>query len=378
MTAVRPLRVAHVIQNLNYGGMERLLADLVRGADRAAFESHVVVLQYAGRFAQGLEHFGQVHQCPPLPRWSLLWPGPLIRLLRTIAPDVVHSHSGVWYKATFAARQAGVPRVLHTEHGLRARDSWMSRTVERRAARRTDVVIAVSEALAGILAGSIVPAEKVRVVPNGVDTDVHRPGSDGGPLRAALGIPPAVPVLGSIGRLEPVKAYDLMLDAFARLRAEWPQGGGGGRPAPVLVLAGDGSERGRLTELATQRGLGDAVHFLGWRDDVSALHGAFALFTLSSLSEGTSVSLLEAMSAGLCPVVTAVGGNPAVLGDALRHRLVPARDPGALARAWTAALADPGTLAADARAARQRVLEAFSLRAMVARYEALYRGGEHQ
>lgn len=372
MSAGRPLRVAHVIQNLNYGGMERLLADLVRCADPTVFESHVVVLQYTGRFAQGLERYGRIHQCPPLPRWSLLWPGPLIRLLRSIAPDVVHSHSGVWYKATLAARRAGVRRVLHTEHGLRARDSWMSRTVERRAARRTDVVVAVSDALAAILAGPIVPPEKVRVVPNGVDTDLHQPGADGAPLRAALGIPPGAPVIGSIGRLEPVKAYDVMLAAFADLRRAWPRD----RPTPVLVLAGDGSERGRLTGLAAQLGLGDAVHFLGWRDDVAALHGASALFTLSSLSEGTSVSLLEAMSAGVCPVVTAVGGNPAVLGDPLRHRLVPARDPLALARAWSAALADPAGLAVDARAARQRVLDAFSLRAMVARYAALYRGGE--
>jgi glycosyltransferase involved in cell wall biosynthesis len=95
---------------------------------------------------------------------------------------------------------------------------------------------------------------------------------------------------------------------------------------------------------------------------------------MSSRSEGTSVSLLEAMSAGLCPVVTDVGGNAAVLGEALRHRLVPAERPDLLAAAWRAALVDPDRREADAIRARERVLEASGLDAMVRAYEALYEG----
>jgi glycosyltransferase involved in cell wall biosynthesis len=190
-------------------------------------------------------------------------------------------------------------------------------------------------------------------------------------LRQAFGIPSDAPIIGSIGRLEPVKAYEVMIDAFAELLAAWRADAG---PAPALVLAGDGSERSRLAARAVERGVATQVHLLGWRDDVHDLHAAFHLFSLSSLSEGTSVSLLEAMSAARCPVVTDVGGNAAVLGPALGHRLVPARNPGALAAAWAAALRDPARRAADAAAARRRVQEAFSLRAMIHRYEALYRG----
>ena len=95
---------------------------------------------------------------------------------------------------------------------------------------------------------------------------------------------------------------------------------------------------------------------------------------MSSHSEGTSVSLLEAMSAQLCPIVTDVGGNAAVLGSILRHRLVPPRDPSALAAVWRDALAEPGRRSADAAAARARVLEAFTLDAMVRAYERLYEG----
>lgn len=364
------LRIAHVIQNLNYGGMERLIGDLVRLADPVAFESHVIVLQYRGRFAAGLDEHGVVHQCAPLPKWSMLWPGPLIALLRRVNPAVVHSHSGVWYKAALAARRAGIPRVIHTEHGLRARDTWLARAVERRSARRSDLVVAVSEALAGQLAGTIVPSDRLRVVPNGVDTERYAPRPDTGTLRAALNLSADVPIIGSIGRLEPVKAYHLMIDALARLRADWREP----TPPPVLVLGGDGSTRADLTSAAAAHGVADAVHLLGWRDDVHDLHSAFTLFSLSSESEGTSVSLLEAMSAGLCPVVTAVGGTPAVLGNELRHRLIPPGDAGALAAAWRVALQEPALRVVDGATARRRVQQAFGIGAMVRRYEALYRG----
>lgn len=363
----------HVIQNLNYGGMERLLNDLVRHADAERFESHVLVFQYLGRFAEGLDAFADLHQAAPLSWYSLLWPDTLIRQIRGIAPDVVHMHSGVWYKAAHAARRAGVPRLIYTEHGRQRPPTWEERIFDGLAARWTDVVVAVSEAVARQLAGSIVRApERLRVVLNGVDTERFRPLPDSGRLRAELGLPTNTPILGSIGRLEHIKGYDVMVQAFARLRAEWPAADG---RAPVLVVGGDGAERARLAQLAGELKLGGSVHLLGWRDDVHDLHAAFTLFTMASRSEGTSVSLLEAMSAGLCPVVTEVGGNAAVLGPRLGHRLVPPEDPEALAAAWSAALADPDARAADAHIARERVQEAFGLDTMVQEYQRLYLGG---
>jgi glycosyltransferase involved in cell wall biosynthesis len=361
-------RVLHVIQNLNYGGMERLVADMVRGADHRRFESHVLVLQYFGRFADGLSEFAALHLADPLPRWSMLWPASLIRQIRDIAPDVVHIHSGVWYKASLAARRARVPLVIHTEHGLQQNLSWWARFIGRLAARQTDVVVAVSDVLAEQLAATIVSDfRRIRVIRNGVDTERYRPCPDNGTLRAELGLLPVTPIIGSIGRLEYIKGYDVMIEALSLLRARWLSG-----PAPVVVVGGDGSERPRLRSLAERHGVDTAVHLLGWRDDIRNLHSAFSIFTLSSRSEGTSVSLLEAMSAGLCPVVTDVGGNAAILGDVLRHRLVPPENPAALAAAWLDALIECERRAADSSAARGRVVDAFGLSTMVRQYEALY------
>jgi len=370
---MRRLRVLHVIQNLNYGGMERLLADLVLRADPVEFESHVLVLQYLGRFARELKGRAALHVSPRLPRWSLLFPASLARQLRSIAPDVVHSHSGVWFKTARASRAAGVPRVIHTEHGRAAPDPLKSRWLDGQASRHTDVVVAVSEVLANQLRDTVVRSRApVTVIPNGVDAERYRPRPDTGALRAELGLGAETAILGSIGRLEQIKGYDVMLAAFAQLPAD-PTGAG----AAHLVLAGDGSEHNRLREMADRLGVNGRVHLLGWRDDPEALLSAFTLFTMASRSEGTSVSLLEAMSSGLCPVVTEVGGNSAVLGPELAHRLVPPEDPAALASAWQLALRETARRTADGATARARVEASFSLSAMIRAYESLYRGAPH-
>jgi glycosyltransferase involved in cell wall biosynthesis len=367
---VRRIRVLQVIQNLNYGGMERLLADIVRRVDPDRFESHVLVLGYFGRFAEGLESHASLHISPELPRWSLLWPGPLISTIRQIAPDVVHMHSGVWYKVSLAARAAQVPRLIFTEHGRAEGEPWLPRMLDRAAARRTSVTVAVSPAVAERLSAGIVSSkERMVVVQNGVDTDTYAPAPDNGKIRQELGIGAEAPILGSIGRLEPIKGYDVMMRAYALLRRRWTTG-----DPPVLIVGGDGSDRERCLGLVREQGL-QGVHLLGWRDDIHDLHASFSLFTMSSRSEGTSVSLLEAMSAGLCPVVTDVGGNSTVLGGDLAHRLVEAENPEALSAAWMDALSNAVRRNRDAELARRRVQESFSLDQMVRRYEELYAGG---
>lgn len=365
----RKIRVLHIINNLNYGGMERVVADLVRGTDPSRFDKHVLALSYLGRFSKGLENAGTLHVAEPASRWSFLWPRTLASQIQRIAPDVVHTHSGVWYKASLAARLAGVHRLIHTEHGRPTPDPWQRKFVERMAAKRTDFIVAVSAPLAAYhRAEWIVPGRhKIHTILNGVDTAAYRPRPDPGRVRREFGVDSTTPVLGSIGRLQMIKGYDVMIEAFRRLHAEWENG-----PIPVLVLSGEGVERRHLETMVESYRLRDRVRFLGWRDDVHDLHATFTLFTLASRSEGTSISLLEAMSAGLCPVVTTVGGNADILGKELRHRLVPPEDPIALAYAWKKTLQDVAVRTLDAQTARSRVIAEFSLDAMVRSYEQLY------
>jgi len=365
----RRIRLLHIVQNLNYGGMERVLSDLLGRLDPAEFEVHLLALQYLGRFSEGLEGHFPLHVAPALGRFSMVWPRALARAIAQVSPDVVHTHSGVWYKAALAARLAGARTVVHTEHGRRLPDRWTDRLIDGQAARFTRVVVAVSEELQAYL-GARVTRGRCRVVwiPNGVRTDLFAPRPDSGVLRRALGLAADVPLIGSVGRLEPVKGFDVMIEALARLLATWD----GGQP-PILVVAGDGSERGALEDLARRLGVDRQVRLLGWHDRPSDLLETITIFTLASRSEGTSISLLEAMSSGVCPVVTRVGGNAAVLGPALAHRLVPADDPAALAAAWRAALTDPELRTRDAAAGRTQAEACYGLDAMVRRHADLYR-----
>jgi len=361
-------RVAYVIPGLHYGGMERLLHDLTKALSPRGFEVHVVVLLGFGRFADGLREVAELHQVPPMSKLSLIYPRQLTKVLRRIAPDIVHSHAGVWFKASRAARLAGVPVVIHTEHGRHVPDWVTDRLIDNLASRSTDLVIAVSEALAEVLRRRVVhDPRRLRVITNGVDVVRLRPSPDASGLRRDLDIPAGTLVIGSIGRLEPVKNYRLALRAFARM------GELDGGPPPLLVLVGDGRERGMLEKLATALGVAGRVRFLGWRDEVERLYGAFDLFTLTSRSEGTSISLLEAMSTGLCPVVTDVGGNRGVLGPDLASLLVPSDDEAALAAAWRRHLLDAELRRVMGRRARARVQSEFSLERMVENHIEIYR-----
>jgi glycosyltransferase involved in cell wall biosynthesis len=364
------LRILHVVHNLDYGGLERLVGALVRLTDPARFENHILTLRDLGRFADGLEGSAVLHRQPAMHRLSMLWPVALTRTIGAISPDVVHTHSGVWYKASLAARRAGVPRLVHTDHGRQYPDPWVARTLDQLAARRTDVVVAVSEQLARQLAHGVVREPgRIRVVTNGVDTDRFRPLAVNGTMRRELGVPAGAPIIGSIGRLEPIKGYDVMIRAFATLRETWRAG-----PAPVLVIVGDGSERNRLAAMIEEYALGGAAWLAGWRSDVERCYASFDVFTLSSWSEGTSIGLLEAMSTGVCPVVTDVGGTAAVLGESLRHRLVPAGDPAALAAGWREALTQTTRRAVDGTAGRERIERLFGLEPVVREYERIYTG----
>lgn len=365
------IRVLHAAVNLNLGGLERVVSDLVRHSDSSKFEHHLLCLNYIGHYGEQLADCATLHLADRMTRLSIVHPRGLIETIRRIAPDVVHSHSGAWYKVSMAARRAGVRRIIHTEHGRSKPDPLSHRIFDGIGARRTDVVVAVSNELATELRERLfVPEDRLVVVANGIDADHFRPRADPGTIRRELGIAEDAPVIGSIGRLEPIKGYDVVLRAYARLLHDWSSS-----PRPVLLLAGDGRLRDELQRLATELGIAADTRFLGWREDATDLLATFSIFTLGSRSEGTSMSLLEAMSSGVCPVVTNVGGNSAVVGEALAHRLVPSENPDALAAAWRNALLDPSTRERDVAVARSRVLRGYTTAVMVRAYETLYRGG---
>jgi glycosyltransferase involved in cell wall biosynthesis len=172
-------------------------------------------------------------------------------------------------------------------------------------------------------------------------------------------------VIGGIGRLDPVKGYDSLIQVVARLVAEFPN--------VILALAGSGPDRERLNRIARESGIESRVRFLGFHADVRPVYQAFDVFAMPSLSEALPYAVLEAMASGLPVVGTIVGGVPEIIVPGETGLLVPPRDPNALAESLRILLRDAGLRARMGTAGRERVMRHFHERDMVRRTMDLYR-----
>jgi glycosyltransferase involved in cell wall biosynthesis len=289
----------------------------------------------------------------------------LIGLIRGHRLDLVHSHEftlSVYGAAAAAA--TGRPH-LTTIHGRGVfMERLRNRIALRWAFRRSAARVAVSRATAEWLAAGLgIPSARLEVVTNGVE----EPRSSGVDPRAAFGVSAGDVLLLAVGNLYPVKGHRFLLEALGRLRRSRPD------LSWALVVAGEGAERAALASQAAAEGIADRVQLLGHRLDVPDLLAAADLFVLPSLSEGTPMSLLEAMLAGKAVVVSAVGGIPDVLGPDASGIQVPPADVVALTEALERTIADPELRGRLGREAQRRGREHYRAEIMVKRYLSLYR-----
>ncbi len=368
----RTVRVTHVVFDLDGGGMESLVAAMAeRFAGTAVTMSVIVLSGRVGRVGADVRrHVDAYNVMRPIRGVSMILPIGLARQIRRTRPDVVHLHSGVWYKGSLAARLAGVKRIVYTEHGREHDDPPVRRWIDRRAARRTEVIVTVSDRLHRYLTTVVgVEPSTVCTVRNGVDTDKFGPGPAPSSLRASLEIPDDALVIGSVGRLEHVKGYDRLLQAVSLLlRREEIK-----RPV-ALVICGDGSRRAALSAQAQTLGLADVARFPGWTESPSDFYRLFDIFALTSRSEGASVSLLEAMACGTAPVVMAAGAHSDIVGSDGAQWVIPQGDLDGFANAVRLLLDSPAQRKESGSLARRRVVEFFGLDGMMDQYEQVYMG----
>lgn len=363
-----PLRIEMVLPTLEAAGMEVMAARMARAFAARGHEVGITCLEAGGALADDLVAHGCSVAVVAAPGFRSNFHAPRLESwFRRRRPDVVHAHSGVWLKTVRAARRANVPRVVHTLHGLLDYEPWYGPELKRWAARYTDRIAAVSEPLRDYLVQECrIQPHKVDVILNGVDTERFRPRSRTGALRGRLGIGDDALVVGVIARLAPVKNHRLLLEAFARVHGEIPQA--------RLAMVGDGPLRPALEARVRDLELESTALFLGEATDVAEIHPDLDLVVLPSKAEGTSMSVLEAMASGVPVVASAVGGTPQLLDHGRCGILVPPDDVQALANALVASLRDVRQLRALAAAARARVVALYGEQAMLAAYDALYRG----
>ncbi len=354
LMSARPLKVCHVSLTLKTGGLERILADLARHHSHDRCEPTFLALRDVGRFADEIRRSGRpVAVLKDRSRFGGV--REMARFFREHQFDVVHTHNTYPHLyATLAARWAGVPVVVQTRHGQRAGHGWKSSLQYRWAAKWVDRIVAVSDDAAGLCVTSDrIPAAKVTRIWNGIDLSQFR---FTGPSTDLVAV--------AVARLSAEKDFPTLLRAIALAIPRVP--------TLQLKIVGDGPERAALEDLTESLDLRCHVEFLGERHDVPRLLTEAGFFVTSSLTEGISLTLLEAMAVGLPVVATRVGGNPEIVVDGETGRLAPARNPQALADAIVAMCEARSQWPALGRAGCERVAMHFDIRRMARDYEDLY------
>jgi glycosyltransferase involved in cell wall biosynthesis len=286
------------------------------------------------------------------------------RVLAGLRPDVVHTHQ----RATLlyggaAARLLRVPLVVHTEHTREAYGTRLrTRMLGRLSGNFCDIFYCLTRNLAELVCDNgVVPARKVRVIRNGIDiasfTDSIDTAVD---VRRVHGIPEGAPLIGVVARHSAVKALDVLLRAFAKVRLRLPDA--------RLVLVGDGPTRPDLERLAAELGMSGFTHFVGFQPHSGPFLRAMDVFTLASREEGMPQSALEAAVVGVPIVATRVGGIPEFVEHDVTGLLVEAGDPDGHADALCKVLQDRRLRERLVDAARDRVVSGFSVARMAADY----------
>ncbi|MBI1724525.1 MAG: glycosyltransferase family 4 protein [Candidatus Tectomicrobia bacterium] len=294
------------------------------------------------------------------------------RLIRGGRFDLVHTHtSKAGILGRLAARLAGGCRVVHTPHGhvfYGYFGPWKTRLfiwAERLMARWTDAIVTLTdrEAEEHLALGVGRPSQFVTIF-SGIPLPGPKARAGTGPSRRrALGLPAEGALVGSVGRLDPIKGHGLLIQAFALL--------GDRHPGARLILIGEGEKREEYQALARELGVAEGVRFMGWRDDVGDLLEELDLFAFPSRNEGMGRAAVEAMAAGLAVVAARTGGLPEVVREEETGLLVPPGDAAALSAAIGRLLARPEERRAMGEAGR-RLAQAYSAERMCEKIEALY------
>lgn len=362
------IRIMHILHRLATGGTEKNVRKLLEGLDAGAFDQTVCTVVPEVELSVGNARV--VTLARPHLKPGFLVPH-FYRLFRRERPDVVHSRNWGTMEAVVAARLAGVPAVIHSEHGrdlqTMGRQPWRRRVFRRACYRWADRVFAVSQELADFYSAQLgIPVERLEVVPNGVNTAEFRPCPEWRiEFRRRLGVGPETLVVGAVSRLDPVKDHLTLLRAAELAVASGVD--------LCLVIVGDGICRPALQrELAARPGLAGRARFIGEVNNVAEWLNSFDVFALPSLSEGMSNTLLEAMAVGVPPLATRVGGNSEVIEDGFSGVQFNPGDYQSLATCLQKMASAPEWRLQLGENSRRRVAARFSLARMMQAYSQMY------
>lgn len=368
--AQRPLGLIHVVDSLEFGGLERVVTDLAIAQQAAGHRVSVFTINATTGFRPVLEAAG-IPVVVGDKRGTL--DRAVLRSLRAASMDkgvdVIHAHNFVpnYYAAISTLFARPRPVLVGTCHdmGMRLSNRRLRWLYRWSLTRTTRVAMVGQQVRDRFVNTGIVDAARAVTVLNGIPV-AHFRNSEARRVaaRAALGIAPDAPVIGCVGRLVSLKNHRLLLahlPGLVRVHQNLR-----------VVLAGDGPLHAELLAQARALGMTDHVLFLGARTDIANILPAFDIFALPSQTEGLSIALLEACATGLAIVATDVGGNPEIVHDGSTGTLVPVDDGPALEAALDTLLRDAALRARLGAAACAWVAANASVDALRVAYDDFY------
>ena len=375
MNTGNPPLVLHVIHHLLMGGMENGLVNLINNMPVSKYRHAILCIEDYSDFRHRIKRSDV--EVVALHRSQVgIWKMRreiYLQCLR-LKPAILHARNMSGLDALLPARLAGITHCVHGEHGWdmdnlagASRKAALLRWLH---APLVEHYITVSQDLQRYLVSRIgVRASRISQIYNGVDTHRFRP--DANKPRAWVPLAfrdEGLVLIGTVGRMQPVKDQATLLQAFSLLVANQPEL----RLKLRLVIVGDGPLLSELKSLAHTLNIADLTWFPGALENVPDLLRALDVYVLPSLNEGISNTILEAMASGLPVIATAVGGNLELVEDRMCGRLFTPRDAATLSRLMQEYAIDVPLREAHSIAARQRAEECFSLATMLARYEETY------
>lgn len=359
----------HAVEQMEAAGLEHVVIDLCKKIDKTKYTVCILCTRYCDPdYKKMISDLGiPLYMINKTKKIDLLFYSKAAALLNDLKIDILHIHSAP-FDFSICALFSKVRTTIFTAHGMPIFLDFISNCQNLLGLNYVDRIVTVSDEIRDDFNKRLkIPARKFEIIKNGVDLSIFKPNrnkSKAKALKQVIGIPPEAFVIASVGRLEVVKNYDMLIRAFKKLLST--------TVVPIhLALIGDGNLRKELGDLSQNLDIAEQVSFLGSRDDVAEILDIVDVFVLTSLTEGTSISVLEAQAKGIPTLASNVGGNGQIISHGVNGFLFPVNDEEAFCGYMIQLINDKALHKKVADNSRQAA-HGFDIDQVITRYEKIY------